>query len=86
MRVSQLLQSVCGRACNQQQHRLARRRVQPMLGRLAYEIGAKLVRNNQPRIIRKNMTWHVGSGCKEQPIAVHSIVLPFLIGAEIGDR
>lgn len=84
--VGQYLQPSCGRACKQQQHGLAGRGMHPMFGRLTHKIRAEFVGNDQAGILRKNLMRHVSGGRKQQPVAMHPIVLPFLIRAEIGNR
>ena len=46
----------------------------------------KRVGDDQPGVRRKYLAGHLDRGGKEQPVAVHPVVHPFLVGAEIRDR
>ena len=57
-----------------------------MLGRLADDLRAKGVSDDQAGVRRKYLAGHLDRGGEEQPVAVHPVVHPFLIGAEIRHR
>jgi hypothetical protein len=59
---------------------------QLVLGRLASEFGAEGIGHDQPGIGREYLARHFDGRREKQPVAVRAIILPFLVGAEIGDR
>ena len=67
-------------------HQLAGRRRQPVLGRLAVQMRAIGVGDNQAGIRREDLAGQVLGEGKEQPVAMRSLILPFLVGAQILQR
>ena len=65
---------------------LAGRGVQPVLRRFAHQLGPVAVSENESGVGRKDIERYMLGGGEEQAIAMHPIVGPFLIGAEILDR
>src|SRR5205823_10033567 len=61
-------------------HGFARRRGQAMLGRLAMQVGAVGVGDDQAGILWKYLARQILREGKEQPVAMHPVVLPFLVG------
>ena len=86
VRIGKRLQPHRRGAGEQQHHRFACGGGQLVLGRLAFEFGAKCIGHDESRIGREDLARHF-DGCREkQPIAVGTVVLPFLVGAKIGNR
>src|SRR3954451_9687245 len=47
---------------------------------------AECVRDDEAGVLRKDITRHLDGGREEQPVAMETIVHPFLVGAEVLDR
>ena len=45
-----------------------------------------MIGHDQSGVGRENLARHILRGGEEQPVAMGAVVLPFLVGAEIGDR
>ena len=60
--------------------------MQAVLRRLAHDLRAERVGDDQPGVLRENLARHFERGGEEQPVAMRAIVHPFLVGAEILDR
>ena len=61
-------------------------RRQAMLGRLAMQMRAIGVGDDQAGIVRENLARQILREGEEQPVAMHPVVLPFLVGAQILHR
>ena len=59
--------------------------MQPMLRRFPHQIGAELIRDDQPSILGKISGGTSIVSREQQAIAMQPVVLPFLIGTEVGD-
>ncbi len=57
-----------------------------MLRRLAMEMCAIGVRYDQAGVGWEDLARHLNRRGEEQPVAVQPVVLPFLVGAKVGDR
>ena len=57
-----------------------------MLGRLAMQVRAVGVGDDQAGAFRENLARQILCEGKEQPVAMHPVVLPFLVGAQIFHR
>ena len=60
--------------------------VQAVLRRLAHQLRAERVGDDQPGVLGENLARHLERGGEEQPVAMRAVVHPFLVGAEILDR
>ena len=67
-------------------HRFARCRRQAVLGRFAMQMGTIGVSDDQAGVLRKNLARQILREGEEQPVAMHPVVLPFLVGAQIFHR
>ncbi len=86
LRIRQRRQPQRRGAGKRQQHALAGRGMQPVLRRLAGDLGPERIRHDEAGILRKNVARDRKRGGEEQPVAVQPIVHPFLVGAKIRDR
>ena len=57
-----------------------------MLRRLAMQVCAVGIGDDQAGVFRKNLAGQILREGKEQPVAMHPVVLPFLVGAQIFHR
>ena len=57
-----------------------------MLRRLAMQMRAIGVGDDQAGIRRENLARQILREGKEQPVAMHPVILPLLVGAQILDR
>ena len=57
-----------------------------MLRRLAMQMRTIGVGDDQPGLLWKDLAGQVLRECKEQPVAMSAVILPFVIGAQILHR
>lgn len=86
LRIDQAVHPVCRGERETHRHQLAGRRWQFVLGRLALQMGAIGIGDDQAGVLRKDLTGQLLREGKEQPVAMGAIVLPFLIGPQILQR
>ena len=86
LRIDQAVDPLRGGHRKTHRHRFARCRRQAMLGRLAMQVRAVGVGDDQAGILRKNLARQILREGEEQPVAMHPVVLPFLVGAQILHR
>ena len=83
LRVDQPVDALRGGHREPHRHQLARRRGQAMLRRLAMQMRAIGVGNDQAGACGENLAGQILREGKEQPVAMRAIILPFLVGAPI---
>ena len=86
LRVDQTVDPLRRRHGETDGHQLAGRRRQPVLRRLALQMRAIGVGDDQASAGGKNLARQILRKREEQPVAMRPILLPLLVGAQILDR
>jgi CheY-like chemotaxis protein len=84
--VGERMEAAGGGVREAQRHAPPGRGREPVLGRLAHDRGGERVGQDQAGVLGKDRERHGKRRREEQPIAMHPVIQPFAIGAEILDR
>src|SRR5947209_682808 len=80
------MQALGGGRRKSDEHRPPRRGRDAMHRRLAHDVGTKRVGDDQAGVGRQDLQRHLRRHRKEKLIAMEAVVLPFAVGAEVGER
>src|SRR4051794_3725913 len=84
--IHEAVDALCGGEGEFDRHQLAGRRRQAVLRRVAMQMRAIGVGDDQASLSWENLAWKVLREGKEQPVAMRAVVLPFLVGAQVLQR